>query len=188
MLNDTSQCYKFYWLEAVIRLLVATDDDIGFDQIINEMICEAWYSVTQYHLHMGPTINGKSENYLEHAIKVLESDPALPQPATKEEILVAIKRNEQEIRSDKVNLTLNVPYRLISSFLDGLKGSDSIWNQFEKCRRDNLNAIWATENLYIEGNTKTEFTNIIGHYLKPLYDSALLQGYSLWKLSEIVTH
>ena len=28
-----------------------TDGDLSFDSIINEMICAAWYSVVNYHLH-----------------------------------------------------------------------------------------------------------------------------------------
>ena len=56
-----------------------------------------------------------------------------------------------------------------------------IRKKFENCRRDNLNAIWASETLFIEGNTEERFTNILEHNLKPLHESALLQGYGLWK-------
>ena len=49
MLNDPSQCYKFYWLEAIVNLITTTNEDLTFDQIINEMIWEAWHSVTCYH-------------------------------------------------------------------------------------------------------------------------------------------
>ena len=62
----------------------------------------------------------------------------------------------------------------------------AIRKSFEKCRRDNLNAIWAAETLYVEGNSQEQFTNILSHNLKPIYDSAHLQGYSFWKLPEIV--
>ena len=58
MLKDPSQCYKFYWLEAILTLMETTDEDLSFDSIINEMICAAWYSVVNYHLHLGPTIRG----------------------------------------------------------------------------------------------------------------------------------
>lgn len=121
MLDDPSQCYKFYWLEAIINLIATTDDDLSFDQIINEMICEAWYSVTRYHLHLGPTIKGKSENFLEHAIKTVEADCQLPLSASKQDILAAIKRNDAAIKCDKTSLTVYVPYRLLSSFLDGYR-------------------------------------------------------------------
>ncbi|MGX8701598.1 HNH endonuclease domain-containing protein [Caproiciproducens sp.] len=56
--------------------------------------------------------------------------------------------------------------------------------KFENCRRDNLNAIWAAETLYVGGNSEEQFKNILEHNLKPLYDSAYLQGYGLWKLPE----
>ena len=58
---------------------------------------------------------------------------------------------------------------------------EQVRRQFEKCRRDNLNAIWATETLYVEGNSEGQFKNILEHNLKPLYESAKLQGYELWK-------
>lgn len=46
-----------------------------------------------------------------------------------------------------------------------------IRKEFEKCRRDNLNAIWATDSLYIECNSKEQFTEILEHNLQPIYDS-----------------
>jgi hypothetical protein len=60
-----------------------------------------------------------------------------------------------------------------------------IRKSFEKCRRDNLNAIWASETLYVEGNSREQFTNILEHNLKPIYDSAHLQRYSFWKLPDL---
>lgn len=365
MLDDPSQCYKFYWLGAIISLTAATDNDISFDQIINEMICDVWYTVTKYHLHLGPTIKGKSENFLEHAIKTLEEKAALSPSATRADILEAIEKNEASIKNDKMSLIIYVPYRLLSSFLDAVGGGDRIWDQhrrliayieainkdtpllytiidgkslqkrirlnkywrqlildnysvivswiqlkkvrflqdrnpgvpgiiyklsqenesarklgnarelwkcaantgavsirdiytgksiettrfdldhfvpwsyvandelwnllpmerrlnssksnklpewdkyfsglatmqfslyeaifaypvirmsFEKCRRDNLNAIWASETLYVEGNSREQFTNILEHNLKPIYDSAHLQGYSFWKFPDL---
>ena len=74
MLKDPTQCYKFYWLEAILTLMKTTDEDLSFDSIIDEMICAAWYSVVNYHLHLGPAINGNLENKLEHAVIVLKND------------------------------------------------------------------------------------------------------------------
>ena len=364
MLKDPSQCYKFYWLEAILTLMETTEGELSFNAIINEMICAAWYSVVNYHLHLGPTIRGKSENYLEHAIRILESDPLLKKPTVKSDLLEAIQRNNDALRNDKNGLSQNVPYRLLSSFLTELGGSSRLWyqhrqfigylqqvdekiplpytivdgtglekkvrinlhwrqlildnypvirswiqlkkvrflqdrnpgvpgiiykleehsanarklnnaralwktvsdvssvpirdiytgkmlennqfdldhfipwsyitndelwnltpmdgrlnssksnklpewtayfqalaenqyflyqmifskelvrNQFEKCRRDNLNAIWAAETLYVEGNSEGQFKNILEHNLKPLYESAKLQGYELWTFSD----
>lgn len=55
MLDDPSQCYKFYWLEAILNLMPTEEGDISFEKIIDEMICDVWYSVTRYKLHLGPT-------------------------------------------------------------------------------------------------------------------------------------
>ena len=70
-----------------MNLITITEEDLTFDQIINEMIWEAWHSVTRYHLHLGPTIKGKSENFLEHAIGIVEKDPLLKQPASKNDVM-----------------------------------------------------------------------------------------------------
>ena len=96
-------------------MMETTEGDLSFDAIIDEMICAAWYSVVNYHLHLGPTIRGKSENFLEHAIRILETDPVLPKPCTKQDLLQAIQRNNKELRNDKNGLAINVPYRLLSA-------------------------------------------------------------------------
>ena len=36
MLKDPSQCYKFYWLEAILTLMETTEGDLSFDSINNE--------------------------------------------------------------------------------------------------------------------------------------------------------
>lgn len=368
MLDNKSQSYKFYWLEAILSLMIETEEDLTFDQIIDEMICEAWYTVTHYHLRLGPTVNGNSENFLEHAINTLNMQEGgrLAQNPTKEELLLAIKRNEELLKKDKYRLTDYVPYKLLYPFLDeegleylrndqrgrlitymdkltdklfykiidgrglqkkvhidknwrelifdnysvitswvkyhkiqflqdrnpGVPGivykispesddvrklekardlwkaiveitgvplrdiytgeelgignfdldhfvprsytaNDELWNltpmrkelncsknnklppwerffgkfakyqfylysqlfmskdrnrtlllldKFEKCKRYNLNAIWAAECLYIPNNNEEQFVNILEHNLKPVYDAAKLQGYDLWKI------
>lgn len=368
MLDNKSQSYKFYWLEAILTLMIETEEDLTFDRIIDEMICEAWYTVTHYHLRLGPTVNSNSENFLEHAINTLntQEEGRLAQNPTKEELLLAIKRNEELLKKDKYRLTDYVPYKLLYPFLDeegleylrndqrgrlitymdkltdklfykiidgrglqkkvhidknwrelifdnysvitswvkyhkiqflqdrnpGVPGivykispesddvrklekardlwkaiveitgvplrdiytgeelgignfdldhfvprsytaNDELWNltpmrkelncsknnklppwerffgkfakyqfylysqlfmskdrnrtlmlldKFEKCKRYNLNAIWAAECLYIPNNNEEQFVNILEHNLKPVYDAAKLQGYDLWKI------
>ena len=366
MLDDSSQCYKYYWLEAILNLMSTNDGDLSFEQIIDEMICDAWYSVTRYKLHLGSMIRGKSENFIEHAINVINQDNQFSYAFSKDEILSAIKQNKSEIVKDKRALTKYVPYRLLSSFMDEIGGNNKMWDSskqmilylellnedkplpyiiidgkgmekkvrihpkwrqfilnnfpiiqgwiqikkvrylqdrnpgvpgiiyklnsenekgrklsnakelwkevadvlsapihdiysgheidvrksdldhfvpwsfvandelwdlvpmesrlnssksnrlpewdlyfgnmatlqykmyetvfsnekiqmtFEKCRPDNLNAMWAVENLYIPGNTEEQFTNILEHNLRPVYDAAKLQGYGLWRYTDYV--
>ena len=65
---------------------------------------------------------------------------------------------------------------------DESKKSAFLIDKFEKCRKNNVNAIWASEALYIPENTKTQFVNILNHNLKPIYESAQLQGYDMWNM------
>ena len=369
MFNSTSQSYKFYWLEAIINLLKNDSDEMTFDEIIDEMICDAWYTVTHFHLHLGPSINGNAENFLEHAIITLNDNVKLISSVpSKEEIKAGIKNCNDVLKDDKKRLTDYVPYRLLSPFFDtenlheglsyikkdqnarlisymerlsdkenifyrilpgkelnkrvkmnkywkkfvldnfkvieswiqfnkaqflqnrnpGVPGivnklyyesddkrkleatrdlwkttakitgnpikeiytgkelltdtisidhfvprsyisNDELWNlipmskslnssknnklplwddffkpfaeyqfylyslvfknendilksKFNKCKVNNLNAIWANESLYVRDNSRDTFINILEHNLRPIYDSALLQGYDIWNI------
>ena len=51
---------------------------------------------------------------------------------------------------------------------------------YDKCEDQHLNAIWATEKLYVPGNTKEVFVNILEENLGLVYDSARLQEYEMW--------
>ena len=45
MMKDPSYCYKFYWLEAIVNLILKNVAETTFDAVIDEMIANAWYSV-----------------------------------------------------------------------------------------------------------------------------------------------
>ena len=40
--------------------------------------------------------------------------------------------------------------------------------------------MWASELLYVPGNSREQFENILEHNLKPIYEAAILQGYAVW--------
>lgn len=372
MFNNKAQSYKFYWFEAILNLAKDTDEDLTFEEIIDEMICEAWHTVTHYHLRLGPTVNGNAENFLEHAINTLNGTVSdLSQNPSREELKAAISSCEKELKRDKTRLTDYVPYKLLYPFFDtegmeeglsyikndkrrrliaymeklsgkenlfytildgvglqkkirinshwrkfliknysvirswvqynkaqflqdrnpGVPGiiykicpenedlrkldqvrtlwrttveitgqpikeiytgkeiplealsidhfvprsfisNDELWNltpmskalnssknnrlpawdeffdpfaryqfylyslifptdiskrssvlidRFEKCRKNNVNAIWASETLYIAGNSDIQFMNILSHNLKPIHEAAQLQGYDMWR-------
>ncbi len=52
MMKDPSYCYKFYWLEAIIHLILEDVRETTFDVIIDEMIANAWYSVRVFRIHL----------------------------------------------------------------------------------------------------------------------------------------
>ena len=57
---------------------------------------------------------------------------------------------------------------------------DQIRSLFERCYKDNLHSIWASRELYIPGNSKEHFCEILSKNMRPVYDSALRQGYDVW--------
>ncbi len=128
MLESPTQSYKFYWLEAILTLL-PNKDELSFQEIIFEMFWEAWYTVSQYHLHLGPTIEGKSENSIEHAVHIIEQDPDAKLPMSREQFMALLEKNWDQIKPDVDGLIKNVPYRLLSSFMEEIGGDDKIWYQ-----------------------------------------------------------
>lgn len=121
LLSNNAQGYKFYWLEAIMRLLSNSQGDIMFEDIIDEMIWEAWRTVTHFHLRLGPTVNGNAENYLEHAIRTLNecAKKELSKKAPSHDRLISIiKKYDTQLLDDKSHLTDYVPYRLIKPFVD----------------------------------------------------------------------
>lgn len=359
MMDSPSFCYKFYWLDAIVTLITENCTHTTFNDIIDEMIADAWYSVVEFHIHLSGIVYADKDN-LEKAVTILRENTSLANNASKTEIKNAIKANEHLILKEKKTLTNMVPYKALSGFfinhdlgpLDGSIGSmvrqiqffnstntklpytlgkstglarevifdeewaqmikdntvpikgwiqhekvkwlqrnnpeipglvyklvpldgkrrkleavrnlwegvfscvgindvftgkpidpenfdvdhfvpfsfvmnDELWNLmpmdpnlnsgknnnlpswdeffggfadnqfilyehihsmqyifalYEKCYKDNLHSIWATQELYRKGNTKNEFCNILEKNMRPVYDSAYRQGYSLWKI------
>ena len=117
MMKNPSYCYKFYWLEAIVQLVSRGITIATFDELINEMICSAWYSVRAFHVHLsGIPSDGKIKDALELSVKRLAELSDLAPNADYEEIKTAIKAHEKELRTTKEQLTNMVPYYALSGF------------------------------------------------------------------------
>ena len=118
LLNDNAQGYKYYWLESIIDLSVNCGEEISFDDIFNEMIAKAWYSVSYYHLRLGPTVNGHAVNILEHAVLELnKTDPRTNRTdLSQSDLRNIIVDNAEILNSDKKKLCHYVPFRLLTPF------------------------------------------------------------------------
>lgn len=137
MLKDPSYCYKFYWLEAIVNLISEDVQHTTFDSIINEMICNAWYSVREFHIHLsGLGMNGEVKDGLERTILRLSDMSELPSNASKVEIINAIRTYETELVQFKKQLTNMVPYRAFSGFFvtAGMTLKESEWNSPRKMK------------------------------------------------------
>ena len=117
MMKDPSYCYKFYWLEAIVQLISEGVRETTFDAVINEMICNAWYSVREFHIHLsGLLADGQVRDGLERAVLKLTELSDLPAGASKVEIKNAIVKHEGELKAFKEQLTHMVPYRALAGF------------------------------------------------------------------------
>lgn len=121
LLSNNDQGYKFFWLEAIMKLIPNGNDLFTFEDVINEMIVGAWKTVTHYHLRLGHTVNGNAENFLEHAIRLLYGNAKTElknKVPSRDRLLYLIGKYNDVLEADKIHLTDYVPYRLIKPFMD----------------------------------------------------------------------
>lgn len=116
MMKNPSYCYKFYWLEAIVKLISRGILDTTFDAVIDEMIVNAWYSVREFHIHLSGIQCGEVRDGLERAIVMLAKVSSLPSGASPTEIRNAIHLHNQELKPFKEQLTNMVPYRALAGF------------------------------------------------------------------------
>lgn len=116
MMKDPSYCYKFYWLEAIVNLISEGKSETTFNDLIDEMISNAWYSVREFHIHLSGVVAGDVRDGLERAINKLAELSDLKSNASKVEIKNAIKEYDKELSADKKQLTNMVPYRALAGF------------------------------------------------------------------------
>lgn len=135
MLKDPSYCYKFYWLEAIVNLIAEDVTETTFNDVIDEMICNAWYSVREFHIHLsGLGQNGEVRDGLERAVLKLTELSDLPSNASKVEIRNAIRKHNNELKQYKEQLTNMVPYRAMAGFFASA-GLESVpWDSVVKMR------------------------------------------------------
>ena len=52
--ENTSECYKLFWFQAILTKLDEGRTELTFEELADEMIADAWYMVSEYHLNLGP--------------------------------------------------------------------------------------------------------------------------------------
>lgn len=127
MMKDPSFCYKFYWLEAIVQLIAEDKTQATYEEIIDEMIINAWYSVLEFHLHLSGLFgDGVIKDNLEKAVLRLFKLSNLPNNASKVQIKNKLIEyaEDKELRGYKIELTKNVPYKALSGFAN--RGTEKI--------------------------------------------------------------
>ena len=117
LFDNKSECYKLFWFQAIVNQIINGKDHFTYEELVDEMIADAWYMVSEYHLNLGPKDN------LEIAVKRVQSISGM-KPSEKKEILLDYLHtcSDKEVKRIKRILIENVPYRLQAPFLENLKG------------------------------------------------------------------
>lgn len=126
LFENTTNCYKFFWFQAILRKIDGVHCRFTFDELINEMIADAWHMVTEYHLRLGPL--GITDN-LEEVVKYIYENYGIIPSEKREKLLEFLQKTEDKrILKYKSDLTLNVPYRLQVPFYDEINIERNMWN------------------------------------------------------------
>ena len=134
LFDNTSECYKMFWFQVIVEKILAGQTSASYEEIIDEMITDAWYMVAEYHLNLGPRDN------LEFAVNRLVKISGFKASEDKAVLLEYIQNcQDPEVMRYKKILIDNVPYRLQSPFL-GWKTDD--WKVNKKKQIDRINAYY----------------------------------------------
>ncbi len=137
LFDNTSNCYKFFWFLAILRKNDGSTIRFSFEELVDEMIADAWYMVTEYNLHLGPV--GVKDN-LEDAVRYIFDNYKFMSSEKREKILEFLKNSpDTKIRKYKQLLILNVPYRLQVPFFDEISVEHGLWNGSKKVLCDRIN-------------------------------------------------
>lgn len=122
LFDNTSECYKLFWFKAIVTAVGNDKKVLTYEELIDKMIADAWYMVTEYHLNLGP------KDTLQSAIELMNAKNPELKSSEKETVIIDYLANstDKDINSKKRTLTYNVPYRLQAPFLSDLKGKS--WN------------------------------------------------------------
>lgn len=125
LFDNTSECYKFFWFQAIVSKVLEGKECMTFEELIDEMIADAWYMVTEYHLNLGP------KDTLESLVHYVQKISGLKSSEKRENIINYISNCvDKEMKKRKRVLTKNVPYRLQSPFMEKVRGNE--WNASER--------------------------------------------------------
>ena len=175
LFDNMSESYKLFWFQAIINKIYTGKTLLSFDELINEMIADGWYMVSEYKLNLGPS------DTLEKVIETAYQRMGLKSSEKKSVVLNALNNYDKELINMKKVLTLNVPYRLQAPFLDDIKGKE--WDKKGLCDKindhDNLLYYFHENNgLY----STIRISDSFAEYVKKNYE--IISGWIRYKMVE----
>lgn len=117
LFDNMSECYKLFWFQAIVDAVISEKEQISYNELIDRMVADAWYMVSEYRLNLGP--KDTLEELVHYAFRI----SGLKSSEKREKILEFLKESsDKELLARKRILTLNVPYRLQAPFMPDLRG------------------------------------------------------------------
>ena len=149
--DNTSESYKFFWFQAVLEKVLEGRKTMSYEELVDSMIVNAWYMVSEYHLNLGPF------DTLEKTVIYLKNLSCLRSCEKKESLHAFLYTcNDKTLKEYKNTLIRHVPYRLQAPLLGKIKGKD--WSSSYGSL---INKINETEGLiYYFGDYRGLNTNI----------------------------
>ena len=177
LFDNTSECYKMFWFGVIVEKILTGQTSASYEEIIDEMIADAWYMVAEYHLNLGPRDN------LEFAVNRLVEISGFRASEDKTVLLEYIREcNDPEVIRYKKILTENVPYRLQAPFMN-LKTSD--WNVGKRQLIERINEYYQLIYKFDELNglnTRIHFDEEWSRYI--VKNQVIIKGWLKYNLVE----
>lgn len=64
LFDNKAECYKLFWFQVILNHVCRGQQEIRFEELIDDMIANAWYMVTEYHLNLGPGISWRKRSII----------------------------------------------------------------------------------------------------------------------------
>lgn len=132
LFDKMSESYKIFWFQAIVNGVARGQAVFTYEELLDEMVADAWYMVSEYRLNLGPSDN------LEALVCYVREISGMKSSEKREEILDYLRRSkDKELRKKKRTLCLHVPYRLQAPFMESVRGKE--WNVPERKLVEKIN-------------------------------------------------
>ena len=132
LFDKKSESYKLFWFLAIVDKVSDGKSYLTYDELINWMVADAWYMVTEFRLNLGPS------DTLEALVKYIYQVSGLKTNEKKDVILSFLNGfNDKNVAEMKRTIIQNVPYRLQAPFTKQI--TNDMWKGSRKKLAENLN-------------------------------------------------
>lgn len=172
---NTVATYKFFWFVSILQIHAKTGNlRISVWDIVIRMVANAWYPIHYFRLSFG-----KSDSLFEIVMK-LQQITKIPIDANAETVVSGItdRLGDKQVRGLLNTLTLNVPYRFLSPWIQYKYDKDVVIRSQQLENNCLYSLCKNTDDFYIDLNPAWD------EYLHNHYN--ILVDYAYWNLTQFL--